>query len=189
MLVNGPRVWLNQTWEKFHYYSGTACIAKEFHYYLIHHTMLRNFFFFQFRLRNSTTIILYNNKWEKVSAIKSWQDFSSFKTAHIFSSAIRSLFIKRFKDKIETKASCWFSCRLSKFSHQLMLFAICWSSFLKIIFLGTRTLQRAFIVSPHRKKDSMERVRYGLKECSQVGIDQGTICHIKLEKSSIINQA
>lgn len=54
---------------------------------------------------------------------------------------------------------------------------------------GTRTLQRAFIVSPHRKKDSMERVRYGLKECSQVGIDRDTSCHIKLEKSSIINQA
>lgn len=45
---------------------------------------------------------------------------------------------------------------------------------------GTRTLQRAFIVSPHRKKDSMERVRYGLKECSQ------TMCSIEAQLEAMM---
>ncbi|XP_055998054.1 rho family-interacting cell polarization regulator 2-like isoform X2 [Ostrea edulis] len=45
---------------------------------------------------------------------------------------------------------------------------------------GTRTMQRAFIVSPHRKKDSMERVRYGLKECSQ------TMCSIEAQLEAMM---
>lgn len=135
-----------------------------------------------------------------------------FHRAHIFSSAIRYLWqftmkifqtaenktIKRFKDKMKPKPLVDYlcSCRLHVYLCTQILTpanAFYYRYLQELIFennfSGTRTLQRAFIVSPHRKKDSMERVRYGLKECSQVGIDRDTSCHIKLEKSSIINQA
>ncbi|KAK3102582.1 hypothetical protein FSP39_012348 [Pinctada imbricata] len=45
---------------------------------------------------------------------------------------------------------------------------------------GTRTMQRAFITSPHRRKDSMERVRYGIKECSQ------TMCSIEAQLEAMM---